>query len=169
MAEAGILSHGDRIELILGEILYMSPIGSKHQAIVDKLSRIFNRTLLDHAIIRVQGPIQIKDWSEPEPDVLLLKPQTDFYADQHPEAKDVFLLVEVADTSLEYDKEIKLPLYAKAGIAEYWIVNLKANHIEVHTGPDVDIYKNIKIAKGEDLISPISFPDSSISVKDILV
>ncbi len=168
MAAVGILSHRDKVELIQGEILHMSPIGSKHQSIVDKLSRILNRLLLDEAIVRVQGPIQIKDWSEPEPDLLLLRPKVDFYADQHPEPKDTLLLIEVANSSLEYDKTIKLPLYAEASIQTYWIINIPNQQIEVYQNPDGNIYKSMFIFKGSDDIPVGHFSDCVISVNDIL-
>ena len=168
MAEAGILNSHDKVELINGEIIHMSPIGSKHQSVVDKLTYLFNRGLQDKAIIRVQGPIQIKDWSEPEPDITLLKTKSDFYSKQHPKSKDIYLVVEVADSSLEFDKEVKLPIYAKAKIKEYWIVNLIDNQIEIYHTPQDDIYKQITIAKIGDKISCKAFSKKLISVKDIL-
>jgi Uma2 family endonuclease len=169
MAEAGILNHRDKLELIQGEILHMSPIGSKHQATVDKLTRLFNRLLVeDEAIVRAQGPIQIKDWSEPEPDLMLLKFRSDFYENQHPQPKDTLLLIEVADSSYDYDKETKCTLYAQAKIKEYWIVNLHAKQIEIHLSPKDGIYKKILIAKSADVISCSSFPSHSIPVKKIL-
>jgi len=168
MAEAGILSHRDKLELIKGEILHMSPIGSRHQAIVDKMTRLFNRLVMDDAIVRVQGPIQIENWSEPEPDLILLKPQDDFYANHHPTAKEALLLIEVADRSLNFDKELKLPIYAEARIEEYWIINLQDDQIEIHRSPEESIYKNIIIAKNNDFVSCLHFPSISINVNDIL-
>src|ERR1700758_654902 len=152
MGERGILSEDDRVELIEGEILKMSPIGSRHAACVDRLNLLLVRLASQRAIIRVQNPIQLSDYSEPQPDVALLKPRNDFYAEGHPLPADVLLGVEVADTSLESDKYVKLPLYARADIAEVWIVNLLENIVEVYTDPVGDLYKQIRTAKrGESL------------------
>ena len=141
MAEVGILSRDDRVELIRGQILQMSPIGSKHAACVDKINAFLQQSIaLDLAIIRVQNPVQLGKYSEPEPDIAVLKPNPDFYANNHPQAKDILLIIEVADTSLDYDKEVKVPLYAKAGIPEYWILNLEKGEIEAYSKPVGDGY-----------------------------
>jgi len=168
MGEVGILDHQDRVELIDGEILHMSPIGSKHQGIINILTNLFVPLFLNKAIVQVQGPIKIANFSEPEPDVLLLKPRADFYTKKHAQAKDTLLLIEVADSSLEFDKEIKLPIYAKAKIKEYWIINLKDDQIEIYRSPKDGIYKSISIAKVGDKISCLAFPKKSIPVKNIL-
>ncbi|MEK7702599.1 MAG: Uma2 family endonuclease [Nitrospirota bacterium] len=135
MGEAGILSEDDRVELIEGEIIQMSPIGKHHASCVNRLNRILNMELGALAIISVQNPIRIGNFSEPQPDIVLLKPRTDFYAEQAPTAEDVLLLIEVADTSIEYDRTVKIPLYAAANISEVWIVNLQEGQVEVYSEP----------------------------------
>ena len=140
MIKAGILTEQDKVELINGEIIEMSPSGSKPAAIIDRISNFLVSLLHKKAIIRVQSPIIISSLSAPEPDIAVLKPKSDFYAGHHPRAADTLLVIEVSDSSLSTDREVKLPLYAKAGIPEYWIVNLEKNEIEAHRSPQDDIY-----------------------------
>jgi len=168
MAKAGILWEDEHVELIGGEIIQMPPIGSSHASHVDRLTRVFTRTFAETVIVRVQNPVHIDDRSEPEPDITLLKLRPDFYAESHPIPEEVLLLVEVADTSLEYDREIKLPLYAKRGIKEVWIVNLRGNCLEVYTEPDGEGYEVCRtFRKGKTIISK-TFPELTISVDEIL-
>jgi len=168
MEEVGILSHLDKVELINGEILHMSPIGIKHQGVINKINNFFFPLYSKKAVIHIQGPIQFKNLNQPVPDVMLLKPRKDFYTKKSALPKDVFLLIEVADSSLKYDKEIKLPLYAAAKIKEYWIVNLQDDIIEIYRNPKNGIYKNNIIASIGDKISCSAFPNKKIAVKDIL-
>lgn len=147
MGEAGILSPHVRFELIEGEIIEMPPIGSPHAAGVDVLARLLRRQAEDFAIMRVQSPIQLDDYSEPEPDLALLRLRDDFYRRAHPMPDDVLLVIEVSDTTLRFDREIKLPLYARAGIAEAWIVNLPEEQIEIYTQPVVNVYEKSKVFK----------------------
>lgn len=168
MGEVGILSDQEKVELIHGEILYMSPIGSRHSAVVDRISNYLIRHLPDQTIVRVQGPVRLNKHSEPEPDILLLKPVKDFYAPNHPLASDVLLLIEVADSSLSYDRDFKLPLYANSQIEEYWIVDLAANQVEVYRSPANSIYKNRKILTPEDGIAPLAFPEHTIEVRNLI-
>jgi len=134
MARAGILSEDDRVELLDGEIVTMSPIGSLHQAYVDRLNRLFSMLVGTSAIVCVQGPVQLDGYSEPQPDILLLRPRDDFYAHAHPGPEDVLLVVEVADTAVEYDRRIKFSYYARAGISEAWLVDLSGGAVEVYRG-----------------------------------
>lgn len=154
MAEAGILSWDDRVELIRGQIIQMSPIGSKHAACVDRFNSIFHQLInSDVAIIRVQNPVQLSEYSEPEPDVSVLKPDPDFYSKGHPQPKDILLIIEVADTSFDYDKEIKLSLYAEAHIPEYWIANLEKGEIEAYSNPAGDGYlKMERFLPGSEIV-----------------
>lgn len=140
MAEAGILTEDDRVELIHGEIIEMSPIGSLHSGYVKRINNLFNRLLEGHYIVSVQDPIYIDKFSEPEPDIAVLRYREDFYEKSHPRPEDVFLLIEVADTSLYYDRITKLKLYANAGIPEFWIINLEDAQIEVFKKPVQDGY-----------------------------
>ena len=140
MGEVGILGEDDRIELIYGEIIEMSPIGSGHAGCINRINALFTELLGREVIVSIQNPLHLDDRSEPEPDLVLLRPSPHFYADHHPGPQDVFLVIEVADTSLEYDRNLKIPLYANAGIPEYWIVNLQQSGIEVYLDPKEDTY-----------------------------
>jgi len=129
MGEAGILQEDDRVELIEGEIVEMSPIGSRHAACVNRLVKLFVREVGDSGIVGAQNPVLLPDYSGPQPDVAVLRLREDFYAEAHPTPGDVLLLIEVSDTTLRYDREVKLPLYALAGILEVWIVDLQNGEI----------------------------------------
>jgi Uma2 family endonuclease len=168
MSEAGILSEADRVELIEGEIIKMSPIGKQHAACVKRLNAILSRKAGDAAIISVQDPIRLDDYSEPQPDVALLRPREDFYSRELPGAEDVLLIIEVADTSVEYDRSVKLPLYAKANISETWLANIKEDRIEAYSQPVNGIYQNGRLVKRGESLSPESLPDLTIAVEEIL-
>ncbi|MBC7931316.1 MAG: Uma2 family endonuclease [Rubrivivax sp.] len=168
MADAGILSEDDRVELIEGEIIEMSPIGSRHAACVRRLDALFNRRLGGAAQVSAQNPVLIDDYSQPEPDVALLKPRADYYSEEHPSARDVLLIVEVADTSVEYDRQVKAPLYARAGVVEMWLINLHAEVVEVYTQPDNGAYRDRKQFTRGDSISFSGIPGLTISVEEIL-
>src|SRR3989475_11276825 len=124
MVEAGILFEGDRVELIRGEILAMSPIGPRHSAAVLRANQALVRIVGDRAIVGVQGSVRLDDYDEPQPDLYLLRPKDDFYASGHAGPSDIFLIIEVADSSLEYDQTVKKDLYAETGVPEYWISNV---------------------------------------------
>jgi Uma2 family endonuclease len=164
MGEAGILSPDARFELIEGEIIEMPPIGSPHAAGVDVLARLLRKQVEDFAIIRVQSPIQLDDYSEPEPDLALLRLRDDFYRRAHPMPDDVLLVIEVSDTTLRFDREIKLPLYAKAGIAEVWIVNLPEEQIEIYAQPVVSVYQRNSVFKRGTQAQSQNCPDIRIDV-----
>jgi len=164
MAEAGILAPNDRVELIDGEIFDMVPIGSGHAGKTDRLSRLFARASVDRlAHVRVQGPLRLDAWNEPEPDLMLLKPTADDYQSGHPGAADVLLLVEVSETSLAYDRGTKLALYAKFGVPEVWIVDLRGGAIETYRQPAGDAYK-IKGRLTSGLLAPVLVPGVAIDV-----
>lgn len=151
MGEAGIFREDSRLELIEGEIVEMSPIGSHHAACVNFLSRFLNRAVGDVALVSTQNPIQLDDFSEPQPDVALLRLSDDFYRHAHPTPADVLLVIEVADTTVEYDRLVKVPLYAKAGIKEVWLINLPAERIEIYADLVSGAYQTIEEVKpGEE-------------------
>jgi len=160
MAEVGILTETDNVELINGEIIYLSPIESKHAAMVNRLNKLLNKYLSEEAIISIQNPVKIDDLNVPEPDIALLKYAEGYYANKHPEPQEIYLVIEVSDTTVTYDKEIKLPIYASAGIPEFWLINIEKNEIEVHRMPGADLYKTISILRKGDLIY---LPNSSVS------
>ena len=168
MGQVGILGEDDRLELLEGEIVEMAPIGSRHQATVDRLNRLFSERAADLAVIRVQGPVRLAEDSEPQPDLTLLLRRTDFYASAHPGPGDVLLLVEVSDTTLEYDRELKMPLYARHGVPEVWLVDLEAQVVEVYRNPSADGYREVlQVERGQGL-SPESLPDLKLVVEEIL-
>ena len=168
MAEVGLLSEDSRVELIEGEIIEMSPIGSSHGATVNRSSTLLNRKVGDIAIVSVQNPIRLNDFSEPQPDIALLKPRKDFYSKSHPTAEDVLLVIEVADTSVNYDRNVKLPLYARADIPEAWLMVLSRGIIEVHSQPKNGKYQKIhRLKRGKTLTSP-TLPEFLCKVEDLL-
>jgi hypothetical protein len=167
MVRAGILMEGDRIELIDGEIVEMHTIGSRHLACVIRLNHLLVPPLAGRARVSIQGSMRLDRYSEPEPDVLVLRPRADDYASAHPGPADVLLAIEVADTSLAYDRTVKLPLYARAGIAEVWIVDLEARAVEVHREPSADGYRRFELVR-ERRIVPAAFPDLELELADIL-
>jgi Uma2 family endonuclease len=168
MAEVGLLSPDVRVELIDGEIFEMSPIGSTHAGTVDRSSAFLNRKLGGTVIVRVQNPVRLNDFSEPQPDLALLKPRKDFYANSHPVPEDVLVVIEVADTSLDYDRNVKLPLYARAEIPEAWLMVLLKDVIEVHSQPKGGKYQKVqRLKRGKTLVSP-TIPAFSCKVEDLL-
>lgn len=167
MAESGILTEEDRVELLQGEIVHMSPIGSKHAGCVNRIIELIIPLLNKRASSSAQSPIVLDDFSEPEPDFALLAPHENNYAGKLPEAQDVHLVVEVSDSTLAKDREIKLPLYASAGIPEAWIVNLEKDEIEVHKQPLGDSYKIREICRRGDTIE-IKVLDQIVEVSQIL-
>lgn len=168
MAEAGIFSEDDRVELIEGEIVEMSPIGSRHTACVKRLNRLLSRKLGDQAVISVQDPIRLSEFSEPEPDLALLQPRADFYAEAHPEPEDVLLVVEVAETSAGSDRTLKVPTYARAGILEVWLIDLADETIEIYREPSPRGYGEIRRAWRGNRLSTQAFPDIELAVDDVL-
>lgn len=165
----GILREDDRVELIDGRIVDMTPIGSRHSAVVNRLNNLFTRKVQGSAIVSVQNPVQLlPEQSEPEPDVTLLKFREDFYASDLPTGKDVLLLIEVADTSLDYDRETKIPLYAQAMIREVWLVNLLENCIEIYSSPSPSRYESRRTVRADQTLTPNGFPDITLTANQIL-
>jgi Uma2 family endonuclease len=144
MGQFGIFSEDVRVELVCGEIIDMSPIGERHAACVDFLTQLITLRLRRSVIVRVQNPIQLDDYSEPQPDITVLKPRDDFYRHAHPRPEDVLVVIEVSDTTLEYDRNVKVPLYARAGIPETWVVNLPEERIEVYSDPAGGEYQTVR-------------------------
>ncbi|CAD5254280.1 MULTISPECIES: Uma2 family endonuclease [unclassified Imperialibacter] len=166
MAEVGILKTDDRVELINGEIYEMSPIGSKHAAIVNRLARQLNMLFEKEATIGVQSPVRLDNKNEPEPDISILKFRSDDYSGSHPNVSDILLVIEVADSSVKYDKNVKMPFYASFGIPEYWIVDIDANAIEVFKRPGSKAYDEKQIFKPFDIIDILG---KTLVVKEILI
>ena len=168
MADAGILSPRDRVELIDGEIVQMAPIGSYHAACVDTLSNLFREMLGRRVIVRVQNPVRLGERSEPEPDIALLRPRADAYRDAHPGPDDVMLIVEVSHSTVEYDRDVKTPLYAEAGIPELWLVNLDEDYIDGLSDPNGAGYRTVRRYVRGERIAPALLPDAALDVSEIL-
>lgn len=168
MAETGVLRPDARVELLNGEIIDMSPIGPFHGGLVKRLSRIFTLKARGRWIVSTQDPLRLDDQSEPEPDVMLLKPHADDYTSRHPQAEDVFLLIEVSDTTVEFDRAEKLPAYGRAGVAEVWIVNLNDLAIEVYREPHFTGYSSKTILSAGSQVAPLAFPDAEVNVAELL-
>ena len=169
MAEAGILTEDDRVELLEGEITAMSPLGSRHAGCVDRLTSLLFKTVSGRALVRVQNPIRLSHRSEPQPDLTLLKPRADFYASAHPGPEDVLLLIEVAESSANYDRDTKFPLYARAGIGECWLVDLEARRVEIHRQPAPDGYRDVQRLVAGQSLTCLALPGLQIRVEDVLV
>lgn len=169
MDHAGIFSEDDRVELLEGEIVEMTPIGSRHAACVARLTALFSR-VQQKCIVWVQNPIRIEEHSEPQPDLALLKPRPDFYAQEHPGPHDVLLLVEVAETSADYDRTTKIPLYARAGITEVWLVDIQKGIVEVYLKPTSEGFReNLRIQHGQSLSPKALLADLVLTVDQIFV
>lgn len=168
MIEAGILSESDRVELIDGEVIEMSPIGSRHAACVDRVNQLLNRLAGESTIVRVQNPIRLNEHSELQPDLCLLQPRSDFYQHGHPMPADVLLVAEVADSSVRYDREVKLPLYAQVLIPEVWIVNLPAEVVEVYSQPSGGKYQKSQELKRGEIIKSETIPQLSFDANAVL-
>jgi Uma2 family endonuclease len=168
LAEVGVLKPDDRVELIEGEIVKMSPIGSPHAACVAKCINVFTKGRNLVVTLWVQNPVRLSDFSEPVPDVALLKPRDDFYAEHLPTSEDVLLIIEVSDSTILSDRNVKVPLYARAGIPEAWLVNLPKKMIEVYYDVVESRYRKcLKVKRGEVLISP-TVPGLSLKVSEII-
>ena len=167
MAEAGILGEHDRVELIRGEIVEMSPIGRRHVAFVDNLTELLVVRLAGRAIVSVQSPVAVSAHSEPQPDLKVLRRRAVRYKDVAATAPDVLLLIEVAETSLRYDRTVKLRLYADADVPEYWVIDCDAEAVEVHRAPTADGYREVTRVTGDGTVSPAAFPDVRLTLAEI--
>lgn len=171
LVELEMLKEDDRIELINGKMYEMSPIGLKHMAVVDKLGMLFGKSADKKFIIRIQGGIKLSEYSELYPDITLLKFREDFYINTYPNPEsDVFLIIEVSDTSLNYDKYKKLPLYAESKVPEVWIINLQECIIEVYEKPDIEkkeytVMKKVRIGE----IKPLKLEYLKLKVDEIFM
>ncbi|MGZ8190959.1 MAG: Uma2 family endonuclease [Methylococcaceae bacterium] len=168
LGEANIFPPENRLELINGEILDMAPIGFNHSGHLNRLNRLLTKLAPDDVIPSVQNPLQLGDLSEPEPDFMLLKPNADFYSSRHPNADDVLLLIEIADTSLKFDQTEKLRLYALHGIPEYWLLNLNDSCLEVYRKPNGEVYAEKTTLRAGDSLTLSQLPEITLHIADIL-
>lgn len=168
MIEAGILGEDDGVELVEGVIVEMAAMGSRHAACVRRLEALLNQLSAQSVTISTQCPIRLSDDSEPEPDIALLRPREDFYAREHPGPGDVLLAIGVSDTSSEYGTAVKLPLYARAGIPETWLINLTTETIEVHSQPVSGEYRRTLRAKRGETLKSEAVSGLEIAATDVL-
>ena len=168
LAEAGILTPDERTELLDGEIITMAAMGSRHAAGISDFTELLFEAIGRRATLRVQCPLRLSDWYEPEPDIALLRRRADAYAAHHPAPADVLLLVEVADSSVRNDRRRKLPIYALFGIPEVWLADLPTRQVEVHDQPTPTGYARTRIVGRDGYLTPTAFPDIAISVADAL-
>ena len=162
MGEAAIFREDDRVELIRGRIVQMSAIGRRHAGCVNYFTRTLTSLLGERALVSVQNPVILDADGEPQPDVAVLTPRPGDYRDRHPQPADILLLVEVADTTLDYDRDEKLPLYAEAGVREVWLVNLPGDAIELYRDPRDGRYAEVRTGRRAETIAPLAFPDGAL-------
>jgi Uma2 family endonuclease len=166
MMESGIIREGERVELILGQIFTMAAKGTRHTVSTTRLLKILLKLTEERAIIRSQDPISLPNNSEPEPDIVIARLRSDDYINSHPSPADIILVIEVADSSIKFDRDTKAPLYAAAGINEYWIVNLIDDRLEIYRQPSGSIYTSIQILTPPQSISLPEFPEILLNVGD---
>jgi len=167
MAEVGILKPTDRVELIRGEIVEMSPIGRRHQAFVDNLAQLLIMRVAGRAIVSVQNPLVLAEDTELEPDLKIIRRRSVPYKELEAHADDVLLVIEVAESSLSYDRSTKQKLYAEAGISEYWVVDCAAESVEVHRTPQAGSYRDVSRLTGVAPVNPLAFPDIRVTLTEI--
>jgi Uma2 family endonuclease len=167
MAAAGLFTEDDRIELLEGEVTVMSPIGDRHIAAVDFLNDRLGAALRGRTLVRVQSPVRLGPHTAPQPDIAMLRRAPDYYRTAPAAARDVFLVIEVADTHVEYDRA-KIPLYAEAGIVEVWIIDLPAERLEVYRQPRGAEYERTLVVRRGEIVAPDAFPDIALPTADLL-
>ncbi len=167
MIAAGVLTKDDRVELIDGEILEMAPIGAKHTGLATRLLRTLILALGEQAIVCAGGAVSLRDFSEPEPDIMILRPREDDYTGKVPEPADVLLVIEVSDSSLSFDQGTKRLLYARHGIAEYWIVDVQNRCVHVYREPRNGDYGEVRCCRDGDLLRAELLPGAAVDLRSL--
>jgi Uma2 family endonuclease len=165
MGETGILSERDRVELIDGEVVAMTPIGSRHNGAVNRAAHALFSVIGDRAILQVQGPVRLGGYDEPEPDLALLHPRPDYYASAHAGPQDILLIVEIAESSVEYDLAVKSRLYAGAGVREYWVADLATGRLICHSDPEGGAYTTRVERQPGETVAPQGLPTCALPVE----
>ena len=168
MAEVGLLAPEARVELIDGEILAVPPIGKDHESVVDQLNHMFVRAVDDHAIVRVQGSVRLGSMSMPQPDITVLKPRLDFYRSRRATASDVLLIIEVSESTLRFDRDVKVPLYARHGIPEVWIVDLQHDRLLFYRSLFDGQYRDETSTSDPGVTSVAALPQISVDLSRLL-
>lgn len=167
MAETGILKPGARVELIEGEIVDRMPTGPFHRSSGSFLNAVFNQLAAGRWVMWNQYPLHLDEFNESEPDLMLVKPPLAKYKRAHPQPEDVFLMIEISDSSLVRDQQTKLPLYARAGVEEVWILNIPQRHLEVYRRPNFLGYESKQVFR-EGAVAPSAFPDAAVNLTELL-
>jgi Uma2 family endonuclease len=168
MAEAGVFGPEERVELIEGEVLKMSPKGIKHASSDTRADNCFRRRLGDRIVIRLQSPVRLSDLTEPEPDVVLALPHEKDYSDHHPAPSEILLVLEIAESSLRYDREVKSRIYAEAGIIQYCLLNLISRRLEDYRDPEDGRYRTVHTYDENQSFTLVAFPDIAVPVNELL-
>ena len=168
MAEIGILDEDERVELLAGQIVKMAVKGTAHGAAIARTKILLDNRLGEEIFVRLQDPVRLNDYSEPEPDIAVVVPDPLYYEDHHPTPSEVYLIIEVADTTLRTDLGIKANLYAQSGIADYWVLDVNNRQLHVFREPNQEGYQSIVVLGDDASISPLQFPDISFMVGDML-
>jgi Uma2 family endonuclease len=168
MVEAGILAADERVELIEGQLYKMAAKGTAHSAAVTRIDRVLSRLLAGKALLRFQDPVQLSDFSEPEPDVAVVQIDPLDYEDHHPTPREVFWLIEVADTTLRRDRDLKVPVYGRSGIQEYWILDVQERCLYVYREPETTGYGVQQTLSEQDTIAPLAFPDCEVAIREFV-
>ncbi|MGB7413679.1 MAG: Uma2 family endonuclease [Thermosynechococcaceae cyanobacterium] len=166
MAIAGILAADEQVELIAGHIIQKMPKGPAHSALCKRIEKLLEHRLGDQVLVRLQDPIQLDAYSEPEPDIAVVHPSLSFYADRHPIPTDVDLIIEIADTTIQRDLSTKADLYAEAGIADYWVVSVTTQELHIFREPQPDGYQRQLILRAQQSVSLLAFPSCTITVQE---
>jgi Uma2 family endonuclease len=168
MAEVGLLNEDSRVELIEGEIIDMAPIGTGHGGTVMQLDQLLQDAARGHAYVLAQLVVRLSDISEPQPDFALVKPRADFYKKKHPGPADTFLIIEVSESSLRYDLQVKAPLYARHGIPEYWIIDMKGRRVRFFRSPESGQYADVTSTGTPGVVGPVALPEVQIDLTHVL-
>lgn len=168
MGEVGILRKDNRLELIKGDIIDMAPIGSAHAGTVKRLAKLLMDAVGNSSIVSVQDPVRLDAYSEPQPDIALLRLREDYYREAHPRSGDLLLIVEVTETSLSYDQGIKVPLYAQHGIPEVWVFDVGSNHLHICRQPEQDSYQVVETLSQAKIICPMQLPKVAVNLAGLL-
>jgi len=169
LGEAGILDEDSRVELIEGELIEMAPIGGPHMGVVNRLNKLLVLAMGALGVVSIQNPVTLPPYSEPQPDIAILKPGADSASSAVPHPDDALLLIEVADTTLAYDRKIKLKVYANAGVAETWIVDVQSKRVEIYREPTSEGYARRFEAGMGDIVSPLALPMVRLAVSEFFV
>jgi len=168
MAEMGILEADERVELLAGQIVKMAAKGTAHGAALKRTVELLQNLLWGLVLLSIQDPVRLNDFSEPEPDIALLVRDPLYYEDRHPTPSEVYLIIEVADSTLRTDLGIKATIYAQSGIGDYWVLDVNNRQLHVFREPNQDGYQSIVVLGDDASISPLQFPDISFMVRDML-